>query len=35
MIILPAIDLFGGQAVRLLKGDYSQMTIYDLSLIHI
>lgn len=29
MIILPAIDLFGGQAVRLLKGDYSQMTIYD------
>ncbi|MBQ9433134.1 MAG: 1-(5-phosphoribosyl)-5-[Synergistaceae bacterium] len=29
MIILPAIDLFGGQAVRLLKGDYSQMTVYD------
>ena len=29
MIILPAIDLFGGQAVRLLKGDYAQMTIYD------
>ncbi|MBQ3653228.1 MAG: 1-(5-phosphoribosyl)-5-[Synergistaceae bacterium] len=29
MIILPAIDLFGGQAVRLLKGDYSRMTVYD------
>ncbi len=29
MIILPAIDLFSGQAVRLLKGDYSQMTVYD------
>ena len=29
MIILPAIDLFGGSAVRLLKGDYAQMTIYD------
>ena len=29
MIILPAIDLFGGQAVRLLKGDYAQMTVYD------
>ena len=29
MIILPAIDLFGGKAVRLLKGDYSQMTVYD------
>ena len=29
MIILPAIDLFGGQAVRLFKGDYAQMTVYD------
>ena len=29
MIILPAIDLFGGKAVRLFKGDYSQMTVYD------
>lgn len=29
MIIFPAIDLFGGQAVRLFKGDYAQMTIYD------
>ncbi|MBQ7220581.1 MAG: 1-(5-phosphoribosyl)-5-[Synergistaceae bacterium] len=29
MIILPAIDLFEGKAVRLLKGDYAQMTVYD------
>ena len=29
MIILPAIDLFGGKAVRLLKGDYAQMTVYN------
>ena len=29
MIILPAIDLFQGQAVRLLRGDYSKMTVYD------
>ena len=29
MIILPAIDLFGGQAVRLYQGDYNQMTVYD------
>ena len=35
MILLPAIDLFGGQAVRLYQGDYNQMTVYDLSLIHI
>lgn len=28
MLILPAIDLFGGKAVRLYKGDYSQMTVY-------
>ncbi len=28
-IIYPAIDLHGGQAVRLLKGDYQQMTVYD------
>ncbi len=30
MIIFPAIDLFGGQAVRLYKGDYNQMTVYDI-----
>lgn len=29
MELLPAIDLFGGKAVRLYKGDYSQMTIYS------
>ena len=29
MIIFPAIDLGGGQAVRLYKGDYDQMTVYD------
>lgn len=28
MIILPAIDLYDGKAVRLYKGDYSQMTVY-------
>ena len=29
MIILPAIDLYEGRAVRLFKGDYSQMTVYS------
>ena len=29
MEIFPAIDLYGGKAVRLLKGDYAQMTVYD------
>ncbi len=29
MIILPAIDLFEGAAVRLLRGDYNKMTVYD------
>ncbi len=28
MIIYPAIDLYGGKAVRLYKGDYAQMTVY-------
>ena len=28
MHIFPAIDLYGGQAVRLLRGDYAQMTVY-------
>lgn len=31
MIILPAIDLFHGQAVRLLRGNYDNMTIYDIN----
>ena len=29
MIILPAIDLYEGAAVRLLRGDYNKMTVYD------
>jgi len=29
MIIYPAIDLFEGKAVRLYKGDYRQMTVYN------
>lgn len=29
MIIIPAIDILGGQAVRLLRGNYDDMTIYD------
>lgn len=29
MIIFPAIDLYGGMAVRLYKGDYNKMTVYD------
>ena len=28
MLIFPAIDLVAGQAVRLFKGDYDNMTIY-------
>jgi len=29
MIIFPAIDLVQGKAVRLYKGDYAQMTVYN------
>ena len=29
MIIYPAIDIYGGKAVRLVRGDYAQMTIYN------
>ena len=29
MLILPAIDLYEGQAVRLLYGDYKKMTVYN------
>ena len=28
MILLPAIDLYDGKAVRLLRGDYENMTVY-------
>ena len=34
MIIFPAIDLYGGQAVRLYQGDYQQMTVYDPEPLH-
>ena len=29
MYIFPAIDLYDGKAVRLYKGDYTQMTVYS------
>jgi phosphoribosylformimino-5-aminoimidazole carboxamide ribotide isomerase len=29
MLIFPAIDLYQGQAVRLLKGDYAKKTVYS------
>ena len=29
MILLPAIDLYGQKAVRLVRGDYAQMTVYS------
>lgn len=29
MILYPAIDLYEGKAVRLYKGDYNQMTVYN------
>lgn len=29
MLIFPAIDLYGGQVVRLYQGDYAQMTVYS------
>ena len=29
MLLFPAIDLYGGKAVRLYKGDYAQMTVYS------
>ena len=29
MILFPAIDLVGAKAVRLYKGDYAQMTVYN------
>jgi len=29
MLLYPAIDLYGGKAVRLYKGDYAQMTVYS------
>ncbi len=29
MILLPAIDLYEGRAVRLFRGDYARMTVYS------
>ena len=29
MDILPAIDILGGRAVRLAKGDYNAVTVYN------
>ena len=29
MNLFPAIDLVGGKAVRLIRGDYNQMTVYS------
>ena len=29
MLVIPAIDLKDGQAVRLFKGDYQQKTVYS------
>jgi len=29
VIILPAVDLLGGKCVRLLKGDYDKVTVYN------
>ena len=29
MLIFPAIDLYGGEAVRLLRGDYDKKTVYS------
>ena len=29
MDILPAIDILGGKAVRLAKGDYNAVTVYN------
>ena len=29
MNLFPAIDLYEGKAVRLVKGDYAQMTVYS------
>ena len=29
MIIFPAIDMYEGKVVRLLKGNYNKMTVYS------
>ncbi len=34
MILLPAIDILGGKAVRLAQGDFEQETVYDADPLH-
>ncbi len=34
MILLPAIDILGGNAVRLAKGDFDAQTVYDADPLH-
>jgi phosphoribosylformimino-5-aminoimidazole carboxamide ribotide isomerase len=29
MLIIPAIDILDGKCVRLVKGDYSRVTVYS------
>ena len=31
MLIIPAIDIMGGKVVRLKRGDFQEVTTYDLS----
>jgi phosphoribosylformimino-5-aminoimidazole carboxamide ribotide isomerase len=35
MIIVPSIDLRGGNVVRLLRGDYGKQTTYDVSVLEV
>ena len=35
MILFPAVDIKGGQAVRLRRGRADDSTVFSLSLIHI
>lgn len=35
MILLPAVDLYEGKAVRLYQGDYARMTVYENDLLKV
>lgn len=35
MRVIPAIDLLGGQVVRLKKGDYNEVTVYEKDPLHL
>ena len=35
MLLFPAIDLYEGKVVRLLKGDYNRMTVYSDAPVHV